>query len=398
MKIGKDKLVLLLILLTGFVLRIAVSPHYTHTNDMGLWMYWAKAIAENGFQNFFIKVNWTDYLPFYFYFLFILEKITPFVPIDGNLLFKMPAIIADILTTVLIYSLAKKFELKNSNLIAGLYIFNPAIFANSAMWGQVDGLGALIVVAALYFFVNQKEILLGLVIAMAILFKPLYLFLLPIILVAQMRLNFLKLPILILSVLSSIFLLTLPFVSNIIYIPKLIYDRYQASLNQYHYASANAFNFWGMLGKNWVSDDTLFWGITFHNWGLLLFGLIFLMVILNLIFNRSKDLSYLKLITLSLAITFLAIFTFATRAHERHLLTFFPLFVFFVTGGRVFLFFYVLLSTIYLTDLYFALYYLYLNGGYIFSNNIIQLFSTGIVLSCLFLVYKYTFQVKSIIK
>src|SRR3989338_2914018 len=96
MKIGKDKLILLLILLAGFALRIVVSPHYTHTSDMGLWIYWAKEIERIGFYNFFGIINWTDYLPFYFYILFIIEKIILNFNITGELIFKMPGILADL--------------------------------------------------------------------------------------------------------------------------------------------------------------------------------------------------------------------------------------------------------------------------------------------------------------
>lgn len=389
---------LFFMLLGGLALRLLVSPYFTHDNDMRLWMFWAESISKVGFKDFFTKVSWTDYLPFYFYFLFLLEKISQTFQITGTLLFKMPAIIADLITTFIIFQVAGKLEIKNRLLVAALYLFNPAIFANSAMWGQIDGIGALLVTGALYFFIIQNEILLGLFLAMAILFKPLYLFLLPIFFIAQYRISVTRLIFLTLSIFNFTFLLTIPFVYNILRVPELIISRYQASLNQYQLSSVNAFNFWGMLGQNFISDKIQYMGISYHYWGLFLFGLVFGFLLLDLLLNKSIGKHYLKLATFALTLTFIAVFTFSTRAHERHLLTFFPLMVLFVTSGRTLLYSYILASVIYVINLYFAVYFLYLNGRFIFTTETVELYSAGIVIIALFLIYKYIFSLRSLIK
>ncbi|MCR4305745.1 MAG: hypothetical protein NUV73_01535, partial [Candidatus Daviesbacteria bacterium] len=59
----KKNLTIFLIILGGFLLRLLVSPYYTHTSDMGLWIFWAKEIDRIGFHNFFDIISWTDYLP-----------------------------------------------------------------------------------------------------------------------------------------------------------------------------------------------------------------------------------------------------------------------------------------------------------------------------------------------
>src|SRR3989344_8851328 len=162
MKFSKESLTISLILLLGFLLRIVVSPFGTHSNDMAFWIHWSKEIERLGFYDFYNKIGWTDYLPFYFYVLFILEKIIIAFQITGDFIFKVPSILADIATGFLIYKIAKNLKLKHTLILPSIYLFNPAIFGNSAMWGQVDGVGAFLVVLCLYLFLKQKLIWIGL--------------------------------------------------------------------------------------------------------------------------------------------------------------------------------------------------------------------------------------------
>jgi Gpi18-like mannosyltransferase len=41
-------------------------------------------------------------------------------------------------------------------LISAFYIFNPAVFINSTLWGQVDSLFTLIVVTTIYLLTEKK--------------------------------------------------------------------------------------------------------------------------------------------------------------------------------------------------------------------------------------------------
>lgn len=406
----KKNLIILLIILSGFLLRLLVSPYYTHTSDMGLWIYWAKEIERIGFYNFFGVVNWTDYLPFYFYILFIIEKIILYFNITGELIFKMPGILADLGTAFFIYLLSRKFQPKYQLILPMIYLFNPAIFGNSAMWGQVDGLGAFLVILCLYLFLRQKLVLLGVFLSMAILFKPLYLLLLPVFLIAQLKYihpqnikinltllremlkfkNIKKILIIIFSTSASSFILVLPFAKNIFLVPALILERYSKSLNQYQYASVNAFNFWSMLGKNFYSDQLTFFNIDYHRWGLIIFGLIFGSTLLFFLYKKITDfLSYFQILTLVLAITFFSIFTFSTRVHERHLLTVFPFLTLVCLQNWSFFSIYIFTSALYITNLWFGILYLYNNGRFPFPDSEIILYSGMLVLTCLILIFNF---------
>lgn len=398
MKIGKDKLILLLILLAGFALRIIVSAYYTHTSDMGLWIFWAKEIDRIGFHDFFDIINWTDYLPFYFYILFIIEKIIQLFNIQGELIFKMPGILADLGTAFLIYLLSKKWQFKQRLILPTAYLFNPAIFGNSAMWGQVDGLGAFLVTLCLYLFLKQKLILLGISMSMAILFKPLYLLLIPIFLTAQLKYNLPQIKknlVIISSTAVSAFILVFPFAKDVFSVPALILERYSASLGQYQYASVNAFNFWGMLGKNFHSDQTVFLNINYHDWGLIIFALIFGSTLLLFLFRKFTNPSeYYRILVLSLAISFFSIFIFATRAHERHLLTVFPFLTLLFLQNWMFTSIYIFTSALYVTNLLFAILYLYNNGVFPFPNSEVMLYSGMLFLTCLTLIFNFYLELK----
>ncbi len=414
MKIGKNRLILLSILLAGFALRILVSPYYNHTSDIGLWIYWASEIDRIGFRNFFDIISWTDYLPFYFYILFIIQKLIQVFTITDPLIFKMPAILADLGTAYLIYLLTKKWQLNYRFVLPIIYLFNPAVFGNSAMWGQVDGLGAFLVTLCLYLFLRQKLIMMGAIMSMAILFKPLYLLLLPIFLVAQLKYNhpniglrltflykifefknFRKLLLIIFSTATSAFILVIPFAKDIFSVPSLILERYSSSLGQYQYASVNAFNFWAMMGKNFQSDQETFLNINYHDWGLVIFAAIFGSTLILFLFRKIVNFfEYHHFLTLGLAISFFSIFIFATRVHERHLLTVFPFLTLLCLQNRVFTSIYIFTSALYVTNLFFGILYLY-NGNFPFPNNEVMLYSGMLFLTCLVLIFNSFLNLKN---
>lgn len=372
------------IIILGFVLRIILSPYYTHSADMGLWKYWADQIYFLGFDNFYNKISWTDYLPFYFYILYFIKitilQLQP-SPEKLDLIFKLPAIISDLLTALLIFLIAKKHFPKYSLTLTTAYTFNPVLFANSAMWGQVDSIGALLIIISLFLYSQKKFALIGVSLAAAILFKPLYLFAIPVFFIAILHASK-SIPKFLGLFIATVFLITYPFTQNLLTIPETIYQRYTVALDQYQFASVNAFNLWGLLGKNWIPDNNLFLGISYHIWGLGLLSVVYLTVLFLLLKKRSS--SFLSL-TFALSITFIAVFTLPTRVHERHLLTFFPLVLLLTAKYSRFLYLYLILSIVYVINLFFSINYLFLNGKFIFSTEVIQFYSVFTLLSTILL-------------
>ena len=166
-----------LLILGALVLRIALSFIGTLHLDQGTFISWSNTLATEGFKNFYN--GWSDYLPGYLYILWFLGKLPNIIP--QELLYKLPAIFADIATGYLIYKILIKNKSEKLALIgSAIYLFNPAIFANSSLWGQVDSLTALLSVVTIYYFPFNIYIS-AVALAIGTLIKPQAAFIFPVI-------------------------------------------------------------------------------------------------------------------------------------------------------------------------------------------------------------------------
>lgn len=327
------------VLVFGLILRILLSFFGTLQLDQGTFIAWSSKLVQEGFKNFYN--GWSDYLPGYLYFLWGLGKINLLGIIPQVVLYKIPAILADLLTGYLIYKiLSKNKNEKWGTIGAAIYIFNPAIFANSALWGQVDSLTALATIAAVYFF-DKSYILSAIILSVGTLIKPQAAFILPVILFLIIRNRWKSTKIFTyLFVGLAIFILGfLPFSkSNLI---QFILGRLTLSANQYPYTSINAFNFWGLFGF-WKPDNIYFQ-----------FGSYFLVLVLSVpLFIKSfrNKLSPYFL----MAFIFGASFMFFTRMHERHLLPLFAPLAIITIENPMFLIVYFGFSVIYVANLFYS--------------------------------------------
>lgn len=349
----KNKQVLLL-LGGAFLLRLFLAFHGTLWLDMDSWIGWSNRLVEVGFSRFYEA--WSDYLPGYLYVLWFLGQIKTFIPtLPNEILFKLPSILADLATGYLIFLLAKNFIKKKTALLASVsYLFNPAVFANSTLWGQVDSFSTMLVALSFYFLWRKKYLLSSGFLSFASVTKPQSVIFLPFIFLPILKKRKIANLLLCLLVFGGIFILTFfPFASGR-NLATFIWERFQTTFSQYIFTSINAFNFWGLLGKMWIEDNNLWLGIPFQWWGFLLFGMIIasLFVILWKEWKDGKK-SYLRLAT-TFALVTLAAFLFLTRVHERHP---FPIFAFLAIAAStkpILWVSYVLLSLTYLLNLYYS--------------------------------------------
>lgn len=75
-----------------------------------------------------------------------------------TILFRMPSIISDLIMGGFIYNFIKKIT-KNSVVSCigmGLFLFNPVILYNSAVWGQMDAVVNVFFITSLYFLFKKK--------------------------------------------------------------------------------------------------------------------------------------------------------------------------------------------------------------------------------------------------
>src|SRR3989344_8394847 len=96
------------VLLAGFLIRLILGNFGALRLDQGTFIAWSNILVRDGFPNFYN--GWSDYLPGYLYVLWVLGKIKNLLPIPETLLYKLPAIIFDILTGALIYEIVRKIK------------------------------------------------------------------------------------------------------------------------------------------------------------------------------------------------------------------------------------------------------------------------------------------------
>ncbi len=336
------------VLLTGLgcllVIRMLLSLLPSYTIDMNGYTIWSQYLANQGFKDFY-RTYHVVYAPAYIYLLWITGKLSLLLsagPVLLELLVKMWAVFSDIIGGCLIYSIAAKHKKDNLGIILGiLYILNPGVFFNSSVWGQFDSIPATLLLAVIYLFLNKKHTLAILVFASAVLTKPQSGLLAPILLAMIFREFNLKNTLyrlkLVYSAIGGICLYIMAVVpfyyptplykdANPQYLFEKIfyslgdvfywmYYLYRKSLDDYPYATANAFNLWTLLGGQAVFDGQRFIGISYSAWGLLLsFGVAAYCIYLVLKKRTAFMLYFASFLTLS------GFFLFATRMHERYLL------------------------------------------------------------------------------
>ena len=361
----------------AFTLRIILSSFGTLELDQNTFIGWSNRLIEVGFSRFYD--TWSDYLPGYLYILWVLGRIKEVISFPSVLLFKLPAILSDVLTGFLIYKIVGKLKNKRWGIIAsGLYIFNPAILANSTLWGQADSLTALFSLLAIWLIdVNPR--LSSFALAFGTLIKPQAALAAPVVLFVMLKRKW-KTQKILRYAFASFLLFVLAFIpfagdNNL---ALFIVERISATLGQYPYTSVNAFNLWGLFGF-WQKDI-----FVTSLLGIVITVTLFLFSAKKL--WKTKNFRYLLLV-----IIFATNFLFFTRMHERHLLPVFaPLAIGASLNSNLWLP-YVGFSLVYIINLYYSFVWITQSFTSVLPALAIAvciLFNLGFLLLILFEIFK----------
>lgn len=310
------RVLIIFLFITGFFMRIYLASLVTgHSYDLNTFRSWANAAANNLTQ-FYAGRNASDYPPLYIYVLYVIGKAVsvPALSAKSTLLLKIPSIIADLATSLLIYKLGKKYlALEWRILLAGFYIFNPAVYINSTLWGQVDSFLTMIIVTAVWLLTEKKYGWAAVLFTAAVLMKPQGIIFLPILCFELLRQkNFRTIGKAVLVSFLTAVVIVLPF--SLKMGPLWIFKLFTGTLGEYPYASVNAFNFYSLLGANYVNDGTVFFVFSYHTWGLIF---IVLLTALAWFFCFKGKSPHIIFGAAFLLIT--GVFIFSVRMHERYL-------------------------------------------------------------------------------
>lgn len=292
--------------------------------DINCFTYWADRMFQYGPGHFYTSEVFCDYPPGYLYILYPIGMLRHFLKLSADsmlscLLVKLPAICCDLGTGYLLYRHAlRNCGRKPAEFLTILYLFQPAVWVNSALWGQVDSVFTFFLVCMCICLMEEKLFGSYLAFGIGILLKPQMLVFTPVLLLGILEKVFLtdfsfskviKNLFQGMSVIAGMVLFCLPFgLSDCI-------RQYQSTLGSYPYASVNAYNFWSMLGLNWADQDTPFAFLTCHTWGSVV---IVLLVLLTFFFGLRMGKGKWKYPLLS-AFLIVNLFIFSVRMHERYM-------------------------------------------------------------------------------
>jgi predicted membrane-bound dolichyl-phosphate-mannose-protein mannosyltransferase len=362
-------LVVILIVL-GVLLRAVIGGLYLPLSgfriDVGDFNAWAQRLASGGPGHFYAPDYFGDYPPGYMYVLWLLGSIGEWLkPITGVLitggLVKVPGILADAGVAWLLFAFARRFgngwlgswSGERIGLVAAvIYLFNPGTIFNSAVWGQVDSVGALAALGTIYLLARgwTEAAAVGAVVALLVKFQ--FGFLVPIVAIVGIKRHLLgrssdpahhghRDPARVLSSLAaglgSLVLLILPFGFSV-WSPsdpgRSLVGKFLEAADTYKGLTINGFNLW----RNPFSGlgNTLQWGcdvappacgpgqgvaftlgatpITWQLVGTMLFAAAALVAFWQV--ARRDDPRGLLVGALVLAVAFFAL---PTRVHERYL-------------------------------------------------------------------------------
>lgn len=315
----KRALPLILAFLTAaLAARVISSLFYLgYKPDVQCFSSWADMVYKHGFSKFYKLDAFTDYPPGYMYILYIIgfiKRVFSLGSLDTAtvLILKMPAILCDLATGYLIFALARKHaSLITALTTAALYLFNPAVFTDSALWGQVDSVLTLCLLGVILCAYYGKLIPAYFLFALAILIKPQALIMTPILIwavIEQVFLNnfswnkFWKNLGFGLCAICALALSMTPFgLSSVI-------SQYTETLASYPYATVNTFNLWGAFNLNWepLTPAMSAAGNIF---------IAFIVAATAIIFFRSQDKSKYFFVA---GFLFFATLTLSTKMHERY--------------------------------------------------------------------------------
>jgi len=323
-----------LLLGAAFIVNVTLAvSNRCNDVDMRWFQIWAQDVYKFGFSGFYENTQWVDYPPGYLPVLYVVGMLENVLHItDGhlvNVLYKLPVILCDLAGGALIYKIAKKKYDSSGAMplyFTALYVFCPALLADTALWGQLDGVSALLIFISLYALYEKKIVFSAFIYTLSFLVKPQSLLLMPIYLffigeqiyIASKTKSLKELKSVGIGLGLSLLLFTMYTAAfkggrtDWFWLPKL----YLSTMTSYGAASMGAMNFYGMFGLMGYSTEAKIFGITAGNWSVMFISTSMVLSCMLLVLRKDKE-RYLS----AAVLLYVLLFTFAGSMHERYLVT-----------------------------------------------------------------------------
>jgi Gpi18-like mannosyltransferase len=332
------KIRFIVLLFIGIIIRFLFVGNPGFIADISFWKSWSLAAIDHG-------IVWTthntniNYPPGFIYVLYLMGKMYSIFadPHDynvfwreNNFLFlfvsKSFAMTADIMISCLIFwFFRQKEKLKHLGinfkphlplLLSAVFLLNPIVIIDSALWGQVESFGLLFTLSAIILIFYKRPSLASAIFAIGVFMKLQNIIFIPIMFLFIFRyFNTKTLIKSLFSFIGMVTLINLPFIlerdmNQVLYLMTVNSDYFP-------YLSLNAHNLWWIVasgnGMQVVDKITVLGIINAKTLGLLIFSSCYLLSML-LTFFRPTPRNFL----LSLTTAIFAFFLFTTESHERY--------------------------------------------------------------------------------
>lgn len=269
-KLPNMDLIAIVALTAAFMVRVLLGAFTDgYPVDIGCFQAWSLRMAQNTPLHFYSPDYFCDYPPGYMLLLWPVGLLLQGALPTGNqalvsLILKSVPMVCDLFTAVLLYLYGKKHWKPTQALFAAaFYVFNPMVLLNSAVWGQVDSVLALLLAICAVTALEYRWSVALPVYFVSILVKPQALLFAPVagiwLLVSlfggmgktfkeQKKELLLGLGIGVAAAVAIV----LPFSVYQEKPLKWLFDLYGQTLSSYAYATVNTANLYYLLAANWV--------------------------------------------------------------------------------------------------------------------------------------------------
>lgn len=340
----------LFILLLAFCVRLYGVHQPAQVTDMNTFQAWGSHLLAVGPVHFF-EDTWSDYLPLPLYFLAPISTFSTWTSLPFGLVFKS---VVSLLELTLVFVIIQRWKHRGKLLILALLALSPALISDSAFWGQLDTIPALLTLLSFVLLYNWPATVIyySLLFGLAVAIKPIMVLVAPIIWILGIkRGEWWQFPL----ISSLAFLLTAVPMAGL-GAPNLLWERTLAQTGTYQFTTINAWNIWSVVPSlsAWIPDNTTIIGLSGHTAGLLLF----LFAATLTLFYWSRTNWHPRFVFRVAGTILIAFFVFTTRMHERHLLFGLPFLTLAIYYESWLGYPLLILTTTFLLNLYFARYWL----------------------------------------
>ena len=179
-----------ILLLVGLLLRLFLAyvllPDSGFESDTATFTAWALQLAKTGPGSFYASAGFADYPPGYLYLLWIVGALgnilAPLAHNDAGSataqLIKLPPILCDIAIGYVLYRIVLSWRGDRPDahrlalIAAAIYLFNPVTWYDSAIWGQTDSAGALVLLLSVWALIRGNSEGAAVLAVLAALVKP----------------------------------------------------------------------------------------------------------------------------------------------------------------------------------------------------------------------------------